>query len=175
MSVESKCRMNNWDSQLEQLINDQINIELYASHVYTSLYAYLSQDYIGFKGVAKYAKKSSEEEKEHADKFIEYQTIRGGSVEISYLEEPNIEYLKVDNNKSILLKVFEYILDLEQKVYESIINISNKCDDPGLEDFLDDFIKEQLHSQYELSVQITKLKLIGNDGLGLIEFDESLN
>ena len=65
--------MNNWDSQLEQFVNDQINMELYASHVYTSLYAYLSQDYIGFKGAAKYAKKSSEEEKEHAEKFIEYQ------------------------------------------------------------------------------------------------------
>ena len=30
----SKCRMNNWDKNDEKMINEQINIELNAAHIY---------------------------------------------------------------------------------------------------------------------------------------------
>jgi len=172
---KSICRMNNWNEQLENAINDQINMELNASHVYLAIYSYLNQDYVGFHEAAELAKKCSYEEKEHAEKFIKYQNIRGGTVKINSLEEPDIDIIKKDDEKSKLLKVFEFFLKLEQSVYQNILNISGSCNDPGLEDFLDDFIKEQLDSQYKLGVQIKQLHMIGNDGHGLYEFDKNLS
>ena len=46
--------------------------------------------------------------------------------------------------------------------------------DPGLEDFLDEFTKEQLEGQYQLGVKLRKLKIIGKDGHGLIHFDNEM-
>ena len=60
-------------------------------------------------------------------------------------------------------------------MYENILKISKTTEDPGLEYFLDDFIKEQLDSQYNLGMQIKKLELIGNNGHGFWEFDKSID
>ena len=61
-------------------INKQINLELHAAHIYNSVYCYLQSDSIGFIGTAEFFKKSSDEENEHARKFMEYQNTRGGKV-----------------------------------------------------------------------------------------------
>ena len=44
----SKCRMNNWDKNDEKMINEQINIELNAAHIYNSLAAHFNNDSVGF-------------------------------------------------------------------------------------------------------------------------------
>lgn len=171
-NLKSNCRKNNLSNINEDNLNNQINKELLASHIYTYLYSYFSKDGVGYPGVANFFKKSSNEEKEHAEKMIEYLNTRGGNVEINELQKPNIVF---DSTKSLLLQAFEYTLNLEQSVYESILSISNSCDDPGIEDFLDDFIKEQLDTQYDLGVKIQQLKSIGLNGHGLYQFDKDLN
>jgi len=168
----SICRKNNWSESNEERINRQINLELYASHTYNALYAYFKSDSVGFTGLAEYFKKSADEELGHARKFMEYQNIRGGIVKVGVIDTPSFDFS--DTNKSVLLQAFEYALNLEQQVYESIIKISKAGEDIGLEDFLDDFVKEQLEGQYDLGLKIRQLLIIGNDGHGLIHFDKEL-
>ena len=76
----SICRKNNWSNECEDMINNQINMELYASHYYNAMYAYFLSDSVGFPKVAEYFKKSANEETDHARQFIQYQNIRGGKV-----------------------------------------------------------------------------------------------
>ncbi|MBA0651157.1 hypothetical protein Goklo_018520, partial [Gossypium klotzschianum] len=57
----------------EAAINEQINVEYNVSYVYHSLYAYFDRDNVALKGFAKFFKESSEEEREHAEKLMEYQ------------------------------------------------------------------------------------------------------
>lgn len=173
-SFSSHCRMNNWSSDNENLINKQINLELFASHSYTALSAFFLSDDVGFPGIAAYFKKASDEEMEHARAFIGYQTNRGGLVNIDSLDSPR-SFHSDESGDSIVLSAFKRALDLEQTVYNSILNISKTCDDPALEDFLDDFLKEQLEGQYKLGIIISQLKRIGTDGHGLYQFDKDMS
>ena len=170
---KSHCRMNNWTSDNEDLVNKQINLELFASHTYTALSAFFQSDAVGLPGTAAYFKKSSDEEMEHARSFIAYQTNRGGIVSVTSLDKP-VDFYSDECSDSILLQAFKRALELEQTVYDSILNISKTCDDPALEDFLDDFLKEQLEGQYKLGVIISQLKRIGLDGHGLYQFDKDM-
>ena len=88
----SICRKDNWSQQDEILINKQINLELHAAHIYNSLYCYFQSDSIGFIGTAEFFKKSSDEENEHARKFMEYQNTRGGKVILDNIEKPVFEF-----------------------------------------------------------------------------------
>ncbi len=167
----SNCRKNNWPSDLETLINNQINKELYASHVYLSLYSCYMSDIFAYPGICNYLKKSIDEEREHAFKFIEYQNIRGGIVKITSLKQPNYN---LDLNSTFVLDTFKIILDLEQSVYDSLLHIQTTSNDSALNDFLDEMLKEQLESQYDIGKKITVLERIKNDEHALYQFDKDL-
>ena len=170
---KSICRKENWTQEDENRINHQINMELSAFHFYNSLYGYFASDRIGFTGLAKYFKNAADEELEHSRKFMDYQNTRGGTVKIENIDKQEVTF-DTNNDKSLLYQALSYSLQAEQKVYESILNISKKTNDTGLEDFLDEFIKEQLDAQYDLGIKLKKLEIIGNDGYGLIQFDKEL-
>ena len=140
----SYCRKHNLSPATEGMINNQINIELSASHTYLALYSFFMNDKQSFQGFAKYFKYCSEEEMIHANKFIDYQNIRGGNVTIRNIPTP--QFYLFNNNKSILYQAIEFVLNLEQNVYDSLMNIHRTCNDKGLEVFLDDFINEQLEN-----------------------------
>jgi len=78
MSV-SRVRQN-FDAEVEAGINKQINMELYASYVYLSMAYYFDRDDVALHGFHKFFLKNSDEEREHAQKFIKYQQQRGGRV-----------------------------------------------------------------------------------------------
>merc|ERR1712115_138939 len=68
--MASRIRQN-YKEDCEALVNKQINMELYASYVYMS---------IAYYGFSSFFKKNSDEERDHAEKFIKYQNRRGGKV-----------------------------------------------------------------------------------------------
>lgn len=70
----------NYHADSEAAINRQINLELYSSYVYMSMATFFGRDDIALPGFHKYFKKASDEEREHAEKFIKYQNMRGGRV-----------------------------------------------------------------------------------------------
>ncbi len=173
----SYCRKANWDDKCERMINSQIAVEMQAFHTYNALYALFLSDSVGFPGAAEYFKTAADEELEHARKFIAYQNTRGGKVKIELILQPDLSELDATDDKeehSLLYRAINLALSLEQKVYSEILFISKNCGDPGLEDFLDDFIQEQLKGQFELGIKLQQLNIIGLDGHGLIEYDKTL-
>lgn len=83
--AESQPRQN-YHEDCEAAINKQINMELYASYVYLSMAGYFDRDDVALPGFKKYFNKSSDEEREHAQKFIKYQNMRGGRVVLAPIE-----------------------------------------------------------------------------------------
>ncbi len=67
-------------------------MELFASQTYLSMYAFFSRDTVALHGIASYFKKESEEEAEHAKKFIDYVIRRGGKVLLQKVEAPQTEW-----------------------------------------------------------------------------------
>lgn len=74
--AQSQVRQN-FHVEAEAAINRQINLELYASYVYFSMYGFFDRDDVALQGFAKFFKKQSDEEREHAEKLIKYQNQRG--------------------------------------------------------------------------------------------------
>ncbi len=58
------------------------------SHIYHSMYAYFDRDNVALPGLARYFLKTSGEEREHAEKLMEYQNRRGGRVRMSHIPAP---------------------------------------------------------------------------------------
>merc|ERR1712130_975658 len=74
-AMASRIRQN-YKEESEALINKQIIMEFYASYVYMSMYTYFDRDDVAYKGLAAFFKKSSDEEREHGEKLIQYQNKR---------------------------------------------------------------------------------------------------
>merc|ERR1719228_2372878 len=70
------------------MINKQINMELYASYVYMAMACYFDRDDVALKGFSKRFADGSIEEREHAQKLINYQNMRGGRVVFQDVANP---------------------------------------------------------------------------------------
>merc|ERR1712243_366118 len=80
----------NFHLESEAWINKQINMELYASYVYLSMSAYFARTDIALHGLAKRFRLASAEEKDHAEKWISYQILRGGRVTFQAINKPTL-------------------------------------------------------------------------------------
>lgn len=164
------CRQN-YHQDCEAAINKQINMELYASYVYQSMAYYFDREDVALPGFHKFFKKSSDEEREHAEKFMKYQNKRGGSIKLQDVKGPT------KDEWGTPMEALKTTLDLEKTVNQSLLDlhgVAGKHNDAHLSDFLEgEFLTEQVESIKEISGYITRLKLAGN-GLGEFLFDKEL-
>lgn len=168
--MASKIRQN-FHEDCEALLNKQINMEMYASYVYLSMATYFDRDDIALHGFAKKFREDSHEEREHAEKFIKYQTKRGGKVVFQDIAKPTtLEW-------GSALQAVEAALELEKTVNQSLLDMHKTADghsDGQMTDFIEgEFLKEQVDAIYELSCLISKMKRAG-DSVGLHIIDKEL-
>ena len=117
----SRIRQN-FKEECEALINKQINMEFYASYVYMSMSAYFDRDDQAYPGFAAFFKKSSDEEREHGEKFIKYQNKRGGKVVFQDVAKPTtMEW-------GTPLEALEAALELEKTVSFIVNSILEICE-----------------------------------------------
>ena len=164
------CRQN-FHENSEAVLNKQINMELTASYVYMSMATFFARESVALPGLQEFFAKASTEEREHAQKFIDYITKRGGKVQFSNIEAPKTEW-------DSPLAALEAALALEKRVNQALLDIHSVADehkDPHLGDFIEEeFLGEQVDGAFELAQMITKLKRAQSDELGLYLFDKSM-
>jgi len=159
----------NYHEDNEGLINRQINLELYASYVYTAMSHHFDRHDVALKGHHEYFKKMAEEEREHANKFMKYQNQRGGTIVLLDVKKPTQQCW------SSPLEAHETALQLEKDVYQALLELhafACKHNDPHLTNYLEDqFLDEQVKSIKEYADYITNLRRVG-PGLGEYIFDK---
>lgn len=132
---------------------------------------YFDRDDIALKGFAKFFKKSSDEEREHGQKFMTYQNNRGGRIVLQEVAKPN------RNEWGTPLEAMKAALELEKTVNQSILilhEMASKHGDAHLCDFLEsEFLTEQVEGIKELGDWVTKLKRAG-DGIGVHILDKEI-
>lgn len=162
----------NFHEETEAGINRQINMELYASYVYQSMSMYFDRDDVALPGFSKLFKKNSDEEREHAEKFMKYQNSRGGRVVFRDVQKPEKDEWGTG------LEALQTALDLEKRVNQSLLDLhglAGSHNDPNFCDFIEsEFLNEQVEAIKELGDLITKAKRAG-PGLGEYLFDKELN
>ncbi|RWS29907.1 ferritin heavy chain-like protein [Leptotrombidium deliense] len=154
------------------LLQQQVNMELHASLVYLNMAAHFDNTDIARKGFTKFFKHSSDEEKQHAQKLIDYINRRGGKLRLWNVEMPN------KDTWTDALSALRDALDLETRVTNELHVIHHKaetiCRDPHLMDFLEtEFLQEQIDSISELRRLITTLSQM-NSGMGEYFVDRQL-
>jgi len=164
----SQCRQN-FHTEVEAGINRQINMELYASYCYQSMYFYFDRDDVALPGFANYFKKSSEEEREHAEKLMKYQNQRGGRIVLQDIKRPEHDEWGTG------LEAMQVAMQLEKSVNESLLNlhkVGTNHDDAQFCDFIEsEYLEEQVKAIKEIGDHITNLKRVG-PGLGEYMYDK---
>jgi len=159
----------NFHAEIEAGINKQINLELTASYVYLSMAAYFDRDDVALKGYSKYFLTQSGEEREHAQKLIEYQNQRGGRLVLQSIPKPSTDDWRSG------LNALQSALELEKTVNQSLLDLhakSAEANDAQFCDFLEThYLEEQVEAIKSLGDMITNAKRTG-DGLGEYLFDK---
>jgi len=167
--MSSSVVKQNYHAECEAGINKQINLELYASYVYHSMAWYFDRDDVALPGFHKFFKKSSEEEREHAEKFMQYQNKRGGRIVLKSIDKPELDEWGSG------IDAVQAALSLEKNVNQMLLDLHKVAashNDAHLTDFLEgEFLTEQVESIKQLAGYVTQLKRCG-PGLGEFMFDK---
>ena len=152
--------------ELAQLMNKQVNYELYSAHIYLNMSCYCSAQ--NLDGFAVWFDKQYQEEIFHAKKFINYLVTKGYTPMISNWEEnPATEY-------SSLLECAQISLVHEQEVSERINYMMSKAiseADYATVNFLNWFIEEQVEEEATFEKMIADIKLVKDAGLYVLDKD----
>eukprot|EP01023_Acetabularia_acetabulum_P009789 TRINITY_DN1442_c0_g1_i1.p1 TRINITY_DN1442_c0_g1~~TRINITY_DN1442_c0_g1_i1.p1 ORF type:complete len:245 (-),score=33.91 TRINITY_DN1442_c0_g1_i1:336-1070(-) len=159
----------------EAAINEQINIEYNISYVYHAMYSYFDRDDVALPGFAQYFKKCSEEEREHAEKLMEYQNLRGGRVKLQSIMMPHTEF--GDEVKGDALHAMELSLSLEKLNFQKLMNVwavADKVNDAQMQDFIEgEYLKDQVADIKKVAQFVSRLRRIGK-GHAVFHFDLEL-
>lgn len=154
--------------KLEEAFNAQVTLELEASLVYRQLG--IEMDMLDLPGMASWFRAQADEEVVHANKFIDHMTDRDA--------HPRIQGIGgVTAQAKTVLEAFQASLAHEEKVSEAIRSLYRLAQQEGDIDtlpLLNWFIDEQLEEEATISELIGKIKLINDDGPGLLKLDEAL-
>ncbi|XP_065130104.2 ferritin, middle subunit-like [Paramisgurnus dabryanus] len=169
--MDSQIRQN-YDRDCEALINKMVNSELYAFYTYTSMAHYFKRDDVALCGFAKFFKESSEEEREHAEKFMEFQNKRGGRILLQDVRKPDRDVW--DNG----LTAMQCALQLEKNGNQTLLDlhkVASQKGDPHLCDFLEKhYLNEHVKAIKKLGEHITNLSKMdsGNNRMTEYLFDK---
>lgn len=154
--------------ELKEAFNTQVTIELQAAVVYRQLS--IDMDALDLPGIAGWFKAQSAEEEVHADKFITHMLDRDATPLIGAIAAQ-------PKHVTTVLEAFEAALAHEKKVSEAIrglYRLANSTDDIDALPLLSWFVDEQIEEESTVSAIINRIKLIGNDGNGILRLDEEL-
>jgi len=155
--------------KLQDAINNQINKELFSEYYYLSMAAYFSS--VGLGGFENFFLVQCQEERFHAMKMYRFLNEKGGRVLLSQIDTPKTEF------KSSL-EVFQLALEHEQFVtnlINELMDVAIAENDHSAKSFLNWFVDEQVEEEDSMETIVNKLKLVGNDGNGLLMMDKELS
>lgn len=158
----------NMKSDIQKIVNDQINAELESAYAYLGMKAYFDEQ--SLEGLAHWAKKQLEEEQEHAMKFYRHLLERGGSIELKAIEA-------VGTSFNSPLDAFKKALEQEQYITKRIYDMYEKAvseKDYPLQQLLNWFIEEQVEEEDMVQTIIDKLELAGDSGASILMLDREL-
>ncbi|KAG0450257.1 hypothetical protein HPP92_026975 [Vanilla planifolia] len=174
-SPDKSLARQKYGDESEAAINEQINVEYNVSYVYHAMFAYFDRDNVALRGIAKFFKESSEEERNHAEKLMKYQNKRGGRVKLQSIVMPLTDFDHAE--KGDALYAMELALSLERLTNEKLLNlhsVADRCHDPEMASFVEsEFLGEQVETIKKISEYVSQLRRVGK-GHGVWHFDQML-
>lgn len=149
-------------------LNKQMNTELFSAYLYLNMAAAANE--MGFKGTANWFNVQYQEEMVHFMKFYTYINSQGEQAVIDKMAKPASKFSSLLNFFTETLKHEQYITSCINALTEQAVQEK----DHASQIFLQWFITEQIEEEENDREIIGKLKLIGDNGYGLLMLDNEL-
>ena len=154
------------DQHVYELLNDQINKELYSAYLYLSFADYYEEE--GLDGYANWYEIQAQEERDHALIFRNYLHENGEKVKLTAIDAPDTGFSSHLEPLEAGLEHEKYVTGLINDIYSAAMEVK----DYRTMKFLDWFIDEQMEEEDTADDMITKMKLFGSDARSLYELNQ---
>ena len=151
------------DAKVYELINDQINKELYSAYLYLSFADYYEEE--GLSGYANYFEIQAQEERDHAMIFRNYLHENGEAVKLLAIDMPDKTFANFLEPLEAAMEHEKYVTSLINDIYSAAFAVN----DYRTMKFLDWFIEEQGEEEDTAETMLTRMKLFGNDAKALYD------
>ncbi|XP_005991027.1 ferritin, lower subunit-like [Latimeria chalumnae] len=162
----------NFHPDCEAAINRTVNLKYYTSYVYLSMSFYFDRHDVALENFSKFFRERSKAEQEHAEKFIKYQTQRGGRVFLQNIEKP------LTDEWTNGLEAMQCALTLQRNVNQNLLELHKMADekgDPQMCNFLDsNFLTDSVEVIKNLGDFVTSLRklMACQEGMGEYLFEK---
>lgn len=154
--------------KMSEALNTHMNLELFSANLYLSMSSAAQEK--GLKGSANWFMVQYREEMVHFIKFYTYLVDQGINVTLTASKQ-------VPNSYKTLLEMMEKTLEHEQMITKCINELSElavKDKDHATQIFLQWFVTEQIEEENNDRDLIAKLKLVGDNGYGVLMIDSEM-
>lgn len=157
------------DKKIIDLINHQVNKELYSAYLYLSMANYYAEK--NLNGFAHWFNLQAKEEYEHAEKFMDYLHDNGSEVVLDNIPAPKNEYDDPVEPLRVTVKHEEYVTSL----INEIVKVAHELVDYRTINFLSWFINEQAEEEKTANDLLARYEIFVNDKRNLYLLDQELN
>ena len=156
------------NQKVRELLNDQINKELYSAYIYLDFSNYFEER--GLDGFANWYFIQAQEERDHAMLFYRYLLNNNEKVELKVIDKPD---KALTSDLGVLKAGLEHEI-LVTSLINNIYAAAYSEKDFRTMQFLDWFVKEQGEEETNANDLITKYELFGSDAKGLYMLNSEL-
>ena len=156
------------DQKVYDLINDQINKELYSAYLYLSFADYYADE--GLDGYANFYEIQAQEERDHALIFRKYLLENDCVPKLKAIDAPDKTFDDFLAPLEAALEHEKYVTSLINDIYAAAVSVN----DYRAMQFLKWFIDEQMEEEDTARDMITKMQLFGDDKRSLFELNQQL-
>lgn len=157
------------DKNVSELLNDQINKELYSAYLYLDMANFYTAK--GLDGFANWYEIQAKEEQDHAMLIYQYLHNNDETVTLKAVAKPDQEFSELMDPLKAGLEHEKYVTSLINNIYAA----AQEVKDFRTTQFLDWFIKEQGEEEKNSLDLITKMELFGNDPKSLYMLNNELS
>lgn len=154
--------------KIAELINVQVNKELYSGYLYLDFANYYEAE--GLDGFAHWYQIQAQEERDHAMMMRRYLIDNGVRVTFDAIDRPDKTFKKHDDPLNAGYEHEQYVTSLINEIYSAAFAVK----DFKTMQFLDWFIKEQGEEEKNAEDLIKKYELYGHDAKGLYSLNQEL-
>lgn len=156
------------DSKVAELLNDQINKEMYSAYLYLDFSNFYASK--GLNGYANWYHIQAQEEMDHAMGILNYLQDNDFKVTLSAIAKPDKELKKLDDPLRYGLEHEIYVTNLIHTIYDA----AHEVKDYRTMKFLDWYVSEQGEEEKNANDLISQFELFGSDPKSLYSLNNEL-
>ena len=156
------------DKKVSELLNDQINKELYSGYLYLDFSVYYQEQ--GLDGFANWYMIQAQEERDHAMLMLQYMQNNGEHITLNQINKPDKVCKTLKDPLVFALEHERYVTSLINTIYDA----AHAVKDYRTMQFLDWFVKEQGEEEKNAEDMVKKFELFGTDPKSLYMLDNEM-